>query len=1236
MTDTTSRRKLAAILSADVVGYSRLMSADEDATLSALMERRALMGSLIRGSGGRVVDAPGDALLAEFPSAVDAVQCAVEIQRRCEGLNAPLAESRRMRLRIGLNLGDVIERDGALYGDGVNIAARLEALASPGGICVSAAIHEHVIGKVSTEFVDAGPQTVKNIDRPVRAFHVRTADDRSPQHDKPAPAGREARAQLAKLSRPRVFQAVARPRLFAKIDQHADKPCLWVSGPPGSGKTTLVATWLEHQALSDHWCQIDAGDRDPATFFDYLSALASPLLRQDSRPLPVLGPDSQGDLPGFSRLFFRQLFQVLPQTARLVLDNHHAGACATLDDLLRHAIEEVPAGLQIIVISRYDVAPALARPLANGAVGRLTWDDLKLTEEETGDLVMARASPAPHDVEQLHALSGGWAAGVVLISAGAGMPAPDAVLEPAETVFAYFASEVLDSLAPPDRDLLLCTACFPQFTAEMAREVCDHPAPSEVLDQLYRRQYFTERRGGAQPRYRYHDLFRSFLEQTARTTLGPDGWRAMQAKAADALESQGELDAAMTLLRNAGHHDALGSRVLACAGQLLSAGRWQALLDWVSALPAQVVNRNPDLLRWKGLARMGQDPVAGRALLEHAYQGYSEIGDLNGQTRTAADIINSFYHEWNMISTLDRWIEIMEELLQRRGDLSREVREAALTCMVQALYNRRPSHPSLAAFADEVELSLHTSEDVNSRLTKAWNLMYYFDQTGQFERSEAVFEAIRDEVEAEAGLAVNQHLCWHRRGYHHYFTGDFDQGRTAIAHAIRIAESTASSAHLFPALLCRAMLSIADGRLADAALDRDALRRALSLSRHVHTQGYMWIDLWLALEQGTLEEALRIWDTFSKLPTSGIPVYALYNHAVVWLFVQTGRAQLALDRIAVWHRNLGDLDNDWAAFNLLLMEASAQWHNGQLDEARSTLAAALALGARHQYRNSLTWVSPMIAELLALALDWGIEHDYVVALIRARRLRPPREDLLAWPREIEIRCLGTFEIRAHGAPVTFGKKAPRKTLSLLKAIVSHGHRGLTVAQALADLWPDLDGDAAADALAASLYRLRKLVGHPDALLQTEGFLRLNTTRVWVDAIAFEDLRSREDPEQRQQALKLYAGPFLPHDADEPWTVATRERMRSRFVSLALETGSALRTGTAVEEALTLYRACISVEPAAEALYVALMEGCIDAGRHAQARQIYGELERVLRREMGLAPSPRALAVAERALLDGGA
>jgi adenylate cyclase len=172
MAEERARRKLSAILSADVKGYSRLMSQDEEATVKTLKEHRVGISGLVSEHRGRVVDSPGDNVLAEFGSVVDAMKCAVKIQETLKGKNAELPENRRMDFRIGVNLGDVIEEEDRIYGDGVNIAARLEGLANGGGICISGTAFDQVKNKLPVGYQYLGKQTVKNIPDPVRAYKV--------------------------------------------------------------------------------------------------------------------------------------------------------------------------------------------------------------------------------------------------------------------------------------------------------------------------------------------------------------------------------------------------------------------------------------------------------------------------------------------------------------------------------------------------------------------------------------------------------------------------------------------------------------------------------------------------------------------------------------------------------------------------------------------------------------------------------------------------------------------------------------------------------------------------------------------------------------------------------------------------------------------------------------------------------------------------------------------------------
>ena len=218
-------RRLAAILAADVEGYSRLMHGDEETTMATLSARRALVDELIARHRGRIANTAGDSVLAEFASVLDAVHCAVEIQTALQGANEGEPEGRRMRFRIGVNVGDVMVKDDDIFGDGVNVAARLEGLVKGGEICVSRGVRDHLRHRGSMVFEDLGEQLVKNIAHPIRAFRLRIGEATSPQEV----PGAEETAEL-----PEVTSAPAEISELSADNEVALQLALWDSVKDGS------------------------------------------------------------------------------------------------------------------------------------------------------------------------------------------------------------------------------------------------------------------------------------------------------------------------------------------------------------------------------------------------------------------------------------------------------------------------------------------------------------------------------------------------------------------------------------------------------------------------------------------------------------------------------------------------------------------------------------------------------------------------------------------------------------------------------------------------------------------------------------------------------------------------------------------------------------------------------------------------------------------------------------------
>jgi len=244
------KRKLAAILSADVTQYSRLMREDETATIRTLTAYREVMTALIKQHHGRVVDAVGDNLLAEFASVVDAVQGAIAIQKEIKSRNAQVPESRMMLFRIGINLGDLVVEGDRIYGDGVNIAARLEALADPGGVCISRTAYDQIEDKLPLGYEYLGEKTVKNTVKPVRAYKVLfDAGEETPRVDKFEHKGRTKPGKTGKSLGDKIKEVGSR---FKILDVSLFHKYLWVyAGVIGFLIIINVLTW--DSGIWFHW-----------------------------------------------------------------------------------------------------------------------------------------------------------------------------------------------------------------------------------------------------------------------------------------------------------------------------------------------------------------------------------------------------------------------------------------------------------------------------------------------------------------------------------------------------------------------------------------------------------------------------------------------------------------------------------------------------------------------------------------------------------------------------------------------------------------------------------------------------------------------------------------------------------------------------------------------------------------------------------------------------------------------
>lgn len=293
---------------------------------------------------------------------------------------------------------------------------------------------------------------------------------------------------LAKLNRPWLPAVLPRERLFQRLDSVQSQPCTWIGAPGGYGKTTLAASYVEMRGLPCLWYQLDEDDADLATFFYYLGLAADSL--GDGPPLPLLTPESQQDIPAFTRRYIRLLCQRLNPPFILLLDNYHRlPAEATFHGMLAEALNDLPSGVRCLVTSRGEPPLALSRARLHGQLAIISMEELRLTLPEAQGIADLEPDHRPtiEDVQRLHEQVQGWAAGLTLLLRDAQIPFISRPLPASALLFDYFATEVFKHTDQPTQQFLLKTAFFPKMTAAMASQMIDSGDAAEYLNALVRR-----------------------------------------------------------------------------------------------------------------------------------------------------------------------------------------------------------------------------------------------------------------------------------------------------------------------------------------------------------------------------------------------------------------------------------------------------------------------------------------------------------------------------------------------------------------------------------------------------------------------------------------------------------------------------------------------------------------------------------------------------------------------------
>ncbi|MCC7547131.1 MAG: hypothetical protein IT532_05135 [Burkholderiales bacterium] len=1042
---------------------------------------------------------------------------------------------------------------------------------------------------------------------------------------------------------------MARERLFSLIDAgRAQRNALCIVGPPGAGKTTLVASWADLRKVPGIWYQVDAGDADLATLFLYLGEAATPFIRKGARRLPALTSEYLQDIPGFARRFFRDLFELLPSSACVILDNtQEAPAASPFHRIIADAVAEVPAGQCLIAISRRDPPDCYARLIANDHVAFIDWDALRLTLAETTAIVSARASLPAGEVERLHAASGGWAAGLTLMLEGRRRTEARPHEPPTERalLFGYFASQIFEQVPAPTRRFLMLTALLPQVPAALARELTGEAQASEILEDLYQRHLFTHRRNVAEATYWYHALFRDYLLTQATLHFTAQALREHERRAARLLDAAGSFDEAFELFRHAEDWDATARLVGRRAEAMLAHGRGQTLRDWLDALPPERVSHTAWLRYWRGTSLIAADQVQARSELEAAYAMFSSDGDREGQAMSAAGVLDTYHFEWASFGPMADWVARLEPLIDRGILAGKRERELKLyASMLTGIYYAVPDHPKLQQCLARVTEMLDESTDANTKLQIASFLLAYCNLAGDLERGKLILSRCAGSIDSPHVTPLNAFWWTMRSGHLHFHLGELRAARQLFDRARAILVEYGLTGVRSGALLLNHYELLLECNLGHHEAAARLIRQTEALARstrpmdtfhvvHAQTQlAFLTQDV----------DALRRWGDAACRAAQPVGMPYLTVQALLYqvhAFAALGEADRLHDTVAEVRAIIDGTCLAYFECELRFVLAyHALVHGPGLHtaaQARDAVRYACEQDYHYPFTNRYGFATTAV---LAACLPCAGNATQLHEVIRRLHIRPPSLHVAHWPWPIRIECLGRFAMELDGVPLTFPGKQPRKPLALLEAIIALGGTDVPQGVLVDALWPDEDGDAGRQTLGVTLVRLRKLLGQHEAIVVADDRIGMNWSICWCDAHSFEAeiahaLRARKDADAHlsmlEQCAALYRGGFLPGDSDASWSMQARLRLRGQFVAAIEEIGQAHERREHWQSAIEHYRRGVAADDLVEEFYVGQMRCYAALNRPAEALAVFRRLRQTLSVVLGIQPSAAAHSLACR-------
>jgi DNA-binding SARP family transcriptional activator len=761
---------------------------------------------------------------------------------------------------------------------------------------------------------------------------------------------------------------------------------------------------------------------------------------------------------------------------------------------------------------------------------------------------------------------------------------------------------------------------------------------------LNRVHHFTEKRfQQREPVYQYQPLFRKFLLEKAAATLLPEQLANLRHCAAILLEGVSQIEAAVGLYRENADWQELTRLIMDQAPLLLQQGRNLLLEKWLTAVPSQIFENDPWFHYWIGACCFPLNPSRSQSYLKCAFEQFKERDDASGMFLTWSGLVDAITFEFEDLTQLDPLIQEFENLKDEYIQLpSEEIKGRVTTSMFLALLLRQPQNPDLEKWAEKSVSVINGDIDENIKAMALFNLLHHRIMGGQFDKAEYTLYKLNRLAEAPTTSPLTQIRAKFAATCYYQGNGSHTECLKVMNEGLKISKKTGVSMMDTWLLMygIASTLNYADDKTGEQLLEK------LSTYANRMTPWEMAVYHFLLARKAMIQGNFKQAGVHANLGLELAEKVGAYQK-LCWPLLLKAQVMHGLHKhkeanddlqrvITIAH----DTKSNLFKFHAHMLEAQFAYERNNPIDGLNALRRALTLGKEQKYLNCFVDQPVATAKLCARALEAGIEVEYVQEIIRHRHLIPdePPVHLENWPWALKIYTLGRFGLLRDGKPVQFTRKAQEKPLALLKALIAFGGREVHEEQITDALWSEADGDFAHKSFATTLWRLRKLIGYPDAIQLRDRKLALDPRYCWVDVWAFERIiRQAESAWKKgmeendmafaismiQNALHVYQGPFLAAEVNGYWGISLRERLQSRFLRTIKRLCEYWKQTGQQEKAVECFQRSLEVDDLAEEIYDDLMSCYLHLGRKADALALYERYKETLSAKLGLEPSPEA-------------